>query len=340
MPGGAGEDCTEVAGAAGGHAILPHSPDFPIPMPAPDSRFALAHPRYWHVWLFLLPLTLLAAWVPWPLQRFIGNRLGDLTWALLRGRRYITLRNLELCFPEWTPEQRRQVALDCFRSAGIALFESSRAWWRAPATLARDFDIRGLEHITAALAQGHGVIILGAHYMHLEIAGAAVSAVQPLDTIYRPQNNAALEAFVRWRRRRIYTWQIDRKDVRSIYKAFKGNHVVWYTGDQDFGIRHAVFVPFFGVPAATVTAASRFARANKTPALSVDFRRDDRDGRYVVEFSAAIAGFPGDSDEDDARTMNEWIEAGIRKAPGQYMWFHRRFKSRPPGAAPLYDRNA
>jgi len=308
-------------------------------MPAPSPRLALAHPRYWHVWLFLLPLTLIAAWVPWPLQRFIGNRLGDLTWALLPGRRRITLRNLELCFPDWTPAQRRQVALDCFRSAGIALFESSRSWWREPAVLARRFDIRGLEHIRAGLAKGNGVIILGAHYMHLEIAGAAVSSVQPLDTIYRPQNSAALEAFVSWRRRRIYTWQIDRKDVRTIYKAFKGNHAVWYTGDQDFGTRHAVFVPFFGVPAATVTAGSRFARANGATAVAVDFRRDDSSGRYIVEFSPPLADFPGASEEEDARTMNRWIEAGIRKAPGQYMWFHRRFKSRPPGAPPLYTRD-
>lgn len=305
-------------------------------MPAPSFRLSLAHPRYWHVWLFLLPLTWLAAWVPWPLQRGIGNRLGDLTWLLLRGRRAITLRNVELCFPEWPAEKQRQVALDCFRSAGIALFESSQAWWRSPAVIAHRFDIRGLEHITAGLAQGRGVMILGAHYMPLEIAGAAVSSLQPLDTIYRPQNNVALEALVSRRRERIYTWQIDRKDVRRIYKAFRSNHVVWYTGDQDFGTHLAVFAPFFGVPAATVTAASRLARANRPVVLSVDFQRDDRSGRYTVEFSPPLDNFPGASEEDDARTMNHWIEHGIRKAPGQYMWFHRRFKSRPPGEPSLY----
>lgn len=309
-------------------------------MTDPKTRLAafiaLGHPRHWHIWLLLVPLTLLVAWVPWPLQRFIGNRLGDITWALLRKRRQITLRNLALCFPDWPEARRRQVALDSFRSAGIALFESSRAWWRAPATLARGFDIHGLNHLHAALAQGRGVLLLGAHYMHLEIVGAAFSSVQPLDTIYRPQNNAALEAFVRWRRRRIYTWQIDRRDVRTIYRALKANHVVWYTGDQDFGPRHAVFVPFFGVPAATVTAASRFVRANHAMALSIDFRRDDRSGRYTVEVSAPLADFPGASEAADALTMNRHIEAGIRKAPGQYMWFHRRFKSRPKGEQSVY----
>lgn len=296
----------------------------------------LAHPRYWFVWLLLVPLTVLCAFVPWVLQRFIGNRIGDLTWATLRGRRRVTLRNLELCFPEWTPAQRERVARETFRSAGIALFESSRAWWRSPATIARDFTVVGLEHLRDAQAKGNGVIILGAHYMHLEIVGAGVSSMQPLDTIYRPQNNPALEAFVRWRRTRIYTWQIDRRDVRAIYRAFRQNHAVWYTGDQDFGTKHAVFVPFFGVPAATVTAATRFVRANGAIAVSVDFRRDDRTGRYTVEFSPPIPDFPGVDEEADARTLNRCIEAGIRKAPGQYMWFHRRFKSRPAGAPRIY----
>ncbi|MFZ5723710.1 MAG: LpxL/LpxP family Kdo(2)-lipid IV(A) lauroyl/palmitoleoyl acyltransferase [Pseudomonadota bacterium] len=287
-----------------------------------------AHPLLWHVWL-LLPLTLLLAWFPWTLQRFIGNRLGDLTWLLLRERRRVTLRNLELCFPDWPPERRQSVALESFRSAGIALFESSRAWWQPPATVARDFEIRGLEHIRAAQEKGCGVLLLGAHYMPLEIAGAAVSAVQPLDTIYRPQNNPALDTFVRWRRNRIYQWQIDRRDIRTVYKALKANHAVWYTGDQDFGRKHAVFVPFFGVNAATVTAGARFARANGAAAISVDFRRDDATGRYIVEFSQPLADFPGETDETGARTMNRWIEAGILKAPGQYMWFHRRFKTQP-----------
>lgn len=294
----------------------------------------LAHPRYWPVWLLLVPLSILCAWAPWPLQRFIGNRIGDLTWAALRGRRRITLRNLELCFPEWRKERREQIALESFRSAGIAVFESSRAWWRSPATVARRFEFHNLGQVHAGQAQGRGLVLFGAHYMHLEITGAAASHRFPLDTIYRPQNNAALEALVSWRRKRIYTWQIDRRDVRSIYRALKANHVVWYTGDQDFGRKQAVFVPFFGVEAATVIAGSRFARANDSMAISVDFRRDDRSGHYIVEFSSPFT-FTGD-DAEDAATMNRHIEAGILKAPGQYMWFHRRFKTRPPGAERLY----
>lgn len=293
-----------------------------------------AHPRYWHVWLLLLPVTVIAAWTPWFLQRFIGNRLGDLSWMLLRSRRQVTLRNLEMCFPQWSIAQREQVAQESFRAAGIALFESSRAWWRSPSMLADRFDFRGLERLQAGLAQGRGVVLFGAHYMHLEVAGAAASARFPLDIIYRPQNSPALEALVKWRRRHIYDWQIDRRDVRSIYKALKANHVVWYTGDQDFGRKHAVFAPFFDVPAATITAGVRFARSNDAVAIGVDFRRDDRSGRYVMEFSEPLA-FTGD-DSADAAVMNRNIEAGILKAPGQYMWFHRRFKTRPAGVADHY----
>lgn len=300
-------------------------------------RLALVHPRYWHVWLLLVPLTVVAACIPWPLQRWLGILLGDLTWWLLPRRRHITLRNLALCFPAESPEWRSKVARESFRSTGVALFESGQAWWRSPASLYRRFEVRGIEHIEAARARGRGVLLLGAHYTTLEIVGAAMSTVlAPLDTIYRPQNNPALEAFVRWRRRRIYARQIDRRDIRAVFRALKDNHVVWYTGDQDFGVKHAVFAPFFGEPAATVTAGSRFAKANDSVAIAIDFRRDDRTGRYVVELSPPLAGYGSRGEEQDARQMNAHIEYGIRKAPGQYMWFHRRFKSRLPSMPPIY----
>jgi KDO2-lipid IV(A) lauroyltransferase len=198
---------------------------------------------------------------------------------------------------------RQHIARDSFHNTGIAFFESSLAWWRSPPVLATRVDMNGLDLLHSAAAQGHGVILLGAHYIHLEYIGAAVSSLIPIDTIYRPQNNAALEAFVRWRRRRIYTWQIDRRDVRMIYRAFRVGHVVWYTGDQDSGTRHAVFAPFFGVPAATVTAASRFVGANQCVVFSVDFRRDDARRRYVVDFTPVAESF-GENEEIDALTMN------------------------------------
>lgn len=316
------------------HAILAAAPTRPTPMrkerhaKAPPSRLALLHPRYWYVWLFLVPLTVIGAWLPWPAQRALGNAIGDLAWLLLAGRRHVTRRNLELCFPERDAAWRERVARDVFRSTGIAVFESSMAWWRSPALLTRRTRFHGLERVREAAAHGRGVLILGAHYTTLEWIGAAFSTLHPIDTIYRPQNNAAMEAFVHWRRRRIYHWQIDKFDVRTIYRAFRAGHLVWYTGDQDFGRKHAVFIPFFGVPAATVTAASRFARSNDVPTVSVDFRRND-DGTYDVEFSPALAGYPSGDEAADAIAMTRHIEAGIRKAPGQYMWYHKRFKTRP-----------
>lgn len=298
------------------------------------SRLALLHPRYWHVWLLLVPLTVVCAWLPGPLQRLLARVLGDLTWLLLHERRRITLRNLELCFPDWPPAQRAAVARDSFRSTGMAVFESSMAWWRSPAQLAARTRLVGFEQLQQIAGRGQGVLLLGAHYTTLEWVGAAVSHYRQIDTIYRPQNNAAMEAFVNWRRRRIYTLQIDRADVRTIYRALREGHVVWYTGDQDFGRRHAVFVPFFGVTAATVTAGARFARANNAPAVTVDFRRE-ANGSYTVEFTP-LPGWPTGDEPADAAAMNARIEAGIRKAPGQYMWYHRRFKTRPAGAPTLY----
>ncbi len=284
-----------------------------------------AHPRFWHVWLFMLPLTILAAWTPWPVARFIGYRIGDLSWMLLRSRRRITLRNLELCFPQWSEEKRHITGRDSFRSTGIAVFESSRAWWQPIQRIAADFELHGVEHLEHARAQGRGVMLFGLHLTALEITGAAASHHFPINTIFRPQNNAGMEALVSWRRKRIYTRQIDRRDIRTIYRALKDNEITWYTGDQDFGRQHAVFVPFFGVPAATIVAGMRFARANHSVALGVSFRRDDHTGHYILEFSEPLAFT--DDDEADALVMNRHIETAILKAPGQYMWYHKRFKT-------------
>ncbi|MFZ5756983.1 MAG: LpxL/LpxP family Kdo(2)-lipid IV(A) lauroyl/palmitoleoyl acyltransferase [Pseudomonadota bacterium] len=291
------------------------------------SRLALAHPRYWPAWL-LVPFTFVIAWLPWPVQRLLGNLLGDLTWLALPGRRHITRRNLELCFPDWSTARREQVARESFRSTGIAVFESAMAWWRDPGLLAARTHFIGLEKLQAAAAEGRGVLLLGAHYTTLEWMGAAVSARIPIDTIYRPQNNAAMERFVSGRRTRIYKRQLDRFDVRAIFRALKEGDVVWYTGDQDFGRKHAVFIPFFGVTAATVTAGSRFARVNDSVVMSVDFHRKE-DGTYVCEFAPLPGTYPSGDEAADATLMNTCIEAGIRKAPGQYMWYHKRFKTRP-----------
>lgn len=293
-----------------------------------------AHPQFWYVWLLALPLTIIAAWTPWPVARFIGYRIGDLSWALLRTRRHITLRNLELCFPQWSAEKRREIGRESFRSTGIAVFESGRAWWRPIRQVAGGFELRGMENLERARAQGRGVLLFGMHLTTLEIAGAAVSHHFPVNTIFRPQNNPGMDALVRWRRKRIYKRQINRRDTRTIYRALRENEVTWYAGDQDYGRQHAVFVPFFANTAATIIAGTRFVRANNSTALGVDFRRDDRTGRYVLDFSKPLP-FTGD-DEADAEIMNRYIEEAILKAPGQYMWYHKRFKTQldPKGKNP------
>lgn len=306
-------------------------------MSTPSSRTALLHPRYWPVWLFVLPFTFVAARLPWPLQRFLGNRIGDLLWLLAASRRRVTLVNLALCFPGRDEAWRRRVGRESFRNASLSVFESGQAWWLPASRLAARLQVEGMEHMRAAIAAGRGVVVLGAHYTTLEWIGAAMSHHLEVDIVYRPQNNAALEALVHWRRARIYKRQVDRRDIRAIFRALKDGDVVWYTGDQDFGTRHAVFAPFFGVPAATVTAATRFARHNDSVALAIDFHRRD-DGSYVARFSPPIAGFAAMGDEEGVTVMNRCIAEGILRAPGQYMWFHRRFKSTPPGAASRYAR--
>ncbi len=304
-------------------------------MSAPVFERRLLAPKFWPAWAAAL-LLLLLAWLPWRLQLWLGQGIGLLVWALAQQRRNDTLINLQLCFPEHDAATRERMARDVFMHTGISLFETANAWFRPLPWLFKTLTVEGLEHLRAAEAQGRGVLLLGAHYTSLDLAGALCSQHFQIDTVYRPQNNAALDYLTRWRRARIYLWQIDHGNMRQLFKALKASHNVWYTPDQDFGIKQGVFAPFFGINAATVTATARLAKVNQSAVLFIHFcRRADNRG-YIAHFTPTLEHYPSGDEVADATRINQNLELLIRRAPTQYMWFHRRFKTRPAGELPPY----
>ncbi|MEL0027306.1 MAG: LpxL/LpxP family Kdo(2)-lipid IV(A) lauroyl/palmitoleoyl acyltransferase [Perlucidibaca sp.] len=295
------------------------------------------HPRFWPAWLACL-LIFLLAWLPWPVQRRLGAGLGWLAYRLIPRRVDDTRINLSLCFPELDDEAREVMVRDIFRQGGIGIFETANAWF-VPMSWYRDrIRVTGAEHVLEASRQGRGVIILGAHYSGLDLNGAAASLCFPLQVIYRPQNNPVLDWLIRTRRRRTYSGQIDHADMRSLFKALKGGETVWTSVDQDFGLKQGVMAPFFGYPAATLTATSRMARINQSPVVFVHFFRNPDERSYTLLFTPPLQDYPSGDDVADATRMNQALEKLIRRAPTQYMWFHRRFKSRPPGEQPPYRK--
>ncbi|BAZ93018.1 lauroyl/myristoyl acyltransferase [Thiohalobacter thiocyanaticus] len=305
-------------------------------MPRPDPLPpALLAPRHWPTWL-LLGLGWGTAQLPWPLQRALGRGLGRLLYRLARERRRIARINLELCFPELDARARAALLRQHFQSLGLGVIETAMSWWTPAQRLAGRYSVEGLEHLQAALDRGRGVILLSAHFTTLEIAGRLLALQTPFHVLYRRHKNPVFERAMRRARERHFERAIAREDMRGFLRSLKRNMPVWYAPDQDYGREKSVFTPFFGVPAATITATSRLAAASG--AAVVPFFPERRaDGRgYVLRLQPALADFPGASPEADAARINALIEAQVRTRPGQYLWAHRRFKTRPGGAAAVY----
>lgn len=304
-------------------------------MPNPNFNKKLLAPKYWPAWL-LIGLFRLLAWLPWSVQRRLGAGFGWLIYKLLGRRVDDTRVNIRLCFPEKSPAEQEAMVRDVFRNAGLMLFETVNAWFRPAEYYRSRLTVEGLEHLRAAQAEGRSVLLLGAHYSIIDLGGALASLHFKVDTVYRPQKNPVFDYVIRSGRQRTGHGTIPNDDMRGLIKALKSGHIVWYSPDQDFGIRHAVFAPFFGIPAATITTPARLARVNDSTVLMIQFRRHGDREHYRMTISAPLEGFPSGEDLADATRINARLEASIRLAPTQYMWYHRRFKTAPPGARPPY----
>lgn len=305
-------------------------------MLAPEFDKKLLAPHFWPTWL-LVGFVWLLAWLPWAVQLRLGAGIGWLLYRLLGRRVEDTRINIRLCFPEKSPEEQEAMVRDVFRNAGLTLFETANAWFR-PAEYYRDrLQLEGLEHLRAAEAQGRSILLLGAHYSMMDLGASMASLVFKVDTVYRQQKNPVLEYMMTTRRLRYHRWAIPHEDMRNLIKALKGGHIVWYTPDQDFGLRHAVFAPFFGVPAATITTPTRLARIADSAVMVIHFHRLGDREQYRMTLSAPLEGYPSGDETADAARINLALEERIRRAPTQYMWYHRRFKTVPPGGSPRYQ---
>jgi len=301
----------------------------------PASAPPPLEPRHWPVWLGIGAMAALAR-LPWAWQRGLGRALGALLRGVLRERRAVAARNLELCFPELDAAARAQLLRAHFAALGIGLFEFARAWWGSIAPLRHGLRVEGLEHIEAARANGRGVIVVSGHFTTLEVGGRLMCDYVPLAGMYRPHAQPAMEWAVRRGRARYAAAMFPKQDVRGTVRHLKRGGLLWYAPDQDPSRGDSVFVPFLGQPAHSLTSTHQLARLSGAAVLLYQHARRD-DGGYTLKLSPAFEDFPSaDATADTARVM-AGIEAMVRAAPAQYLWIHRRFKRRPDGMAGAYD---
>ncbi|MCX7034779.1 MAG: lipid A biosynthesis lauroyl acyltransferase [Arenimonas sp.] len=266
----------------------------------------------------------------------LGRGTAWLAWPLLRKRRRIAAINIALCFPGLDAQRQAALVRETLVNTVVGVFEMMRAWYAPSATLAGMVRIEGIEHLRAATAQGRGVMLLCGHFTHAELAARLLGEAlgHPLRGIIRRYNNPCLEQWFSQARRPVFGTTLAKRDVRGLLRALSDGEVVFYAADQDFNFQHA-FVPFFGVTAATLAATPDLARRGRATVLPFWFRRED-DGRYLLRIEPCWPGWPSGDPERDAAHYMQALEAAVRESPGQYLWAHRRFKTRPPGEPPLY----
>ena len=261
--------------------------------------------------------------------------LGKLAYSVAGDRRHIAETNIHLCFPQLSAADQKQLVKQIFRNNGRGIIETAFAWTGRIDRVKSRISFSGLDALQRAASEGKGVLLLGMHFSTLDLCGAALGQQVPFDVMYRRNKNQLMEATMRAGRVRNFPNAIERSDVRSVIKALKSGHVVWYGPDQDYGRKHSVFAPFFGIETASITATARIAKITGAPVVIFQHRRTD-DNRYVIELSEPLKHYPTGDEREDAARINQLVEDAILKAPDQYWWVHRRFKTRPPGESRPY----
>jgi KDO2-lipid IV(A) lauroyltransferase len=277
-------------------------------------------------------------WLPLPLLARLGQGVGELLYRVARARRHIVLVNLRLCFPHLSEAARRRLARAHFHVAGRSLLERGLLWWASAERLRRLVRVEGDAHVTTLLAQGRPVILLAPHFVGLDMGGTRMTLDFDMVSIYARQKNRVFDHWLYHGRSRFGDQRLlSRQDgVRGTVKAMKAGRAFYYLPDMDYGRKDAIFVPFFGVPAATITGLARLARLAGAAVVPCVTRMLPGGQGYRVEVGEAWADFPGDDVVADTQRMNAWIESVVRTMPEQYYWVHRRFKTRPPGEARPY----
>lgn len=271
----------------------------------------------------------LLATLPFAWQLRMGRVLGRLMYWLAPSRRRIARINIDLAFPQLSPQEKRQLLRKNFYSNGMALLEVGMSWWKPKEELRPLLQLEGLEHMQEALKTGKGALLLGGHFTCLLIAGRLLAMEMPFTVIVKRGNDPLFEALTRHYRLQHYNSVIDNHDMRGILKALRNNEICWYAPDQDFGGKRSVFAPFMGIQTATLATTAKLAKSSGAKLVYIDYERMDSGEGYHLRLYPALEDYPCGDDIADATRINQLIEAQVRRVPEQYLWVHRRFRSRP-----------
>jgi len=293
-------------------------------------------PSTWPTWIGLGVLRIVC-WLPHSLALAIGRGIGHLAYLIGGTRRAITRRNIELCFPDLTPEERDDLARRHFAALGMSLIEMGLGRWAADESLLELTTIEGVDHVLKAINDGQGVILLSAHFTTLEISGRVLKLnVPPFDAVYRKSRSEFITEVLRSGRERSAATTFEKRDIKSTVRSLRDGRVVWYAPDQSYDRKGAELVRFFGVPSMHTTATSTLARLGKAVTLPY-FPERLPNGRYHLRILPPLDDFPSDDVIEDTNKYIRVLEDQVRRCPEQYLWAHRKFKNLPHSYPDYYS---
>ncbi|KGQ61135.1 LpxL/LpxP family Kdo(2)-lipid IV(A) lauroyl/palmitoleoyl acyltransferase [Gallibacterium anatis] len=302
----------------------------------PQFRFSFFLPKYWPLW-FGIVLFRLMLLLPYPCLVKIGHGLGKLFSKFKFGKRRLAIarRNLELCFPEMSELQRQDLLKQNIYAIGMAIIETGMAWFWSDKRIKKWSKIEGLDYLTNA---NSGVILVGIHFLTLELGARILGLYHQGIGVYRPNDNPLFDWLQTKGRIRSNKSMLDRHNLRGMIRALRQGETIWYAPDHDYGRKSAVFVPFFAVKNAATTTGTAFLKRSVPQSLVIPFtplRNKDGSG-YTISISAPIDLSDCEDDVAIVTRVNQAIEREIKKDPSLYMWLHRRFKTRPEGEKSFY----
>ncbi|GAC1315052.1 MAG: lipid A biosynthesis lauroyl acyltransferase [Mucilaginibacter sp.] len=285
---------------------------------------------------FVLGFMWVLHWLPLPVLGRFGDAVGSLLFRVIKSRRHITLTNLRLCLPQLSEAQRVQLARQHFQAYTRSVLERGILWWGSEKRLKKL--IRIDPAVPLASIQEGPTILLCPHFVSLDVAGVAVMLESSLCSIYTEQRSKVFDQALRKGRSRFRPVKLFSRaeGVKPIIRAMRDGLPFFMLPDMDFGAKDAEFIPFFGVPAATLTAVARIAATTNAKVIPVIATMLPNYQGWKVSFHQPWESYPGDDMVAATRFMNAYIETEILKAPAEYFWAHKRFKTRPPGISSVY----
>ena len=293
-------------------------------------------PDTWPTWIGL-GLLRVACSLPHRAALAVGRGLGGLAYRVGGERRAVVRRNIELCFPELSGDERENLVREHFAALGMSMIEMGWGRWASDERLVAMTEITGVEHVREAVDRGQGVILLSAHFTTLELSGRVLKLnIPPFDAVYRRSRSDFTTEVLRSGRERSAAGTIEKRDIKQMVRSLRAGRIVWYAPDQSYNRKGAEIIPFFGIPSMHTTATSTLARLGKAATIPY-FPRRLPDGSYRLTILPPLENFPSDDPVADTKRYVEILEEQIRLCPEQYFWVHRKFKNLPEGHPDYYS---